>query len=479
VQPSFGFRSNFYAEWRERNGRVALLRENTARPPERLLQLVWFHQRLLRDKLFTLDGRQVQVLHPGFWSYEGGPDFRGAVVQLGGAAPQSGDVEVDVDSSGWRGHGHDRNPAFKNVILHLVWEAGAKTDLPTIEMQHSLDSPVNDLALWIGSEAARQFPESLRGQCAAPLRNLSAEKLAELLCQAALVRLQGKAVQLQARAREAGWEQALWEGWLRALGYKHNVWPMQRLAELSPRLSPADSDLTPLALQARLLGVSGLLPTELTRQELGTDRYVRRLWDFWWRERETFHDCTMPRTVWRFHGLRPANHPQRRIALAAHWLARGNLALQVEKWGAATAEDAALTESLTSSLQVAKDDFWSRHWTLRSKAQAKAQPLLGSARVSDLAVNVILPWLWARAFERQDERARVEIERRYFSWPRAEDNSLLRLARQRLLGSASPRSLFGAAAQQGLLQIVRDFCEHSSALCSNCQFPELVRHWAS
>jgi len=104
VQPLFGSKSNFYAEWRERSGRVALLRENAARPPERLLQLVWFHQRLLRDKLFTVDGRQVQVLHPGFWSYEGGPDFRGAVLQVGGAAPQSGDVEVDVESSGWRGN---------------------------------------------------------------------------------------------------------------------------------------------------------------------------------------------------------------------------------------------------------------------------------------------------------------------------------------------------------------------------------------
>jgi len=34
-----------------------------------------------------------------------------------------------------------------------------------------------------------------------------------------------------------------------------------------------------------------------------------------------------------------------------------------------------------------------------------------------------------------------------------------------------------AAAQQGLMQIVRDFCDHSNALCANCRFPELVRGW--
>src|SRR5207249_3661234 len=98
--------------------------------------------------------------------------------------------------------------------------------------------------------------------------------------------------------------------------------------ELRQRICPANSDLSPLALQARLLGIGGLLPNELTRQQASTDDYLRRLWDFWWRERESFSDCAMPRTVWQFHGLRPANHPQRRVALAAHWLAKGNLSAQ-------------------------------------------------------------------------------------------------------------------------------------------------------
>ena len=469
---------NFYAEWRERSGLAPRFREDASPPPERLLQLVWFHQRLLRDKLVTLDGRKVQVLHPGFWSYEGGPDFRGAVLQLAGEPPRSGDVEVDVQSNGWHAHGHDRNPAFKNVALHVVWEGDSKNGLPTLSIKSVLDSSLNELLTWLGSEAAQKFPESLLGQCSAPLRGLLPEKLTELLHQAALVRLHGKAVHLQARAREAGSEQALWEGWLRALGYKHNVWPMQRLAELGPRISPASAKISPLALQARLLGIGGLLPNELTRQQASTDDYLRRLWDFWWREREGFSDCVMPRAVWHFHGLRPANHPQRRLALAAHWLARGDLGSQLEKWCATDAEASGQPASLLAKLQIASDDFWSWHWTLRSKRLAKPQPLLGSTRVTDLAVNVILPWLWVRAGESKNQTAQRQIEQRYFTWPRAEDNAVLRLARQRLLGSASPKSMTGAAAQQGLLQIVRDFCEHSSALCSNCQFPELVRHWA-
>ena len=51
---------------------------------------------------------------------------------------------------------------------------------------------------------------------------------------------------------------------------------------------------------------------------------------------------------------------------------------------------------------------------------------------------------------------------------------ILKLARQRLLGSSNARILKTAAAQQGLMQIVRDFCEHSNAICGDCRFPELV-----
>jgi len=114
---------------------------------------------------------------------------------------------------------------------------------------------------------------------------------------------------------------------------------------------------------------------------------------------------------------------------------------------------------------------------LKSKRLARPQPLLGATRVTDLAVNVVLPWLWMRALDGRNDALRLEMERRFFAWPSAEDNAVLRLARQRLLGGAPAKFPRGAAAQQGLLQIVRDYCEHSNALCADCRFPELVRRW--
>ena len=472
----FQFHSNQYAEWRQRSG-LLLLQEEVETPPERLLQAIWFHQRVLRDRLRTLEGRAVQVLHPGFWNRESGPDFRGAVVQFEAESARTGDIELDLHSRDWRAHHHDTNPNFRNVMLHVVWDGEDSTGQPTLPLKPVLDSPLSDLALWLGSDAVKSFPIELLGQCCAPLRSLSPERLLALLHQAAFLRLQAKGAHLQARARQAGWEQALWEGLFRALGYKQNLWPMQRLGELRSRFSPEGTKTALLPLQSRLLGAGGLLPEELTRVQASTDNYLRQLWDCWWREREAFHDCALPRKLWKFSGLRPANHPQRRLALAAHWLAAGGLPTRLEKWCARSLDSPNQAPALREALQVPSDEFWSRHWTLRSRRFDPLQPLLGATRVTDLAVNVILPWLWIRAIEGRNDPLRQDMERRYFSWPSAEDNAVLRLARERLLGGASTRSVGGAAAQQGLLQIVNDFCKHSNAVCADCRFPELVRQW--
>jgi hypothetical protein len=480
-----GYPTSFYAQWRLSSGGVCALREGGDIPPERLLQSVWQHQRLLRQQLRTLDGQTVRILHPGFLSREGGPDFRGAVVQFGGASPRTGDVEVDLHANGWRAHGHDRNPAFEKVILHVIWDGNKSAfGVPfsggaapaTLALRKFLDSPIATLSLWLNTEAAGMLPENLRGQCSAPLRELTVEQLAELLRQAAQIRFQAKAAQISARARQAGWEQSLWEGIFRALGYKHNSWPMLCLAEQRARwLAPQPS---PLDLQSRLLGIGNLLPAELTRAQASADTYLRRVWDQWWRERDGFDDCLLPRSLWQFHGQRPANHPQRRLALAAHWLAAGKMISNLERWCAADLADEKLAGSLHDILQIGPDEFWSWHWTIRSARLKKSQPLLGAARVTDLAVNVILPWLWARALEGGNTKLQYAMEHRFNAWPPAEDNAVLRLACQRLLGGGSRRGLQTAAQQQGLIQIVRDFCDHSNAVCEQCRFPELVHNFA-
>lgn len=470
--------SNFYAKWRAENEARLFLRDAGAPDPsERLLQAVWHHQRLLRDQLRTLDGKTVRVLHPGFWNREAGPDFHDAIVQIGQEPPLSGDIEVDLSSSCWHSHNHDVNPGYKNVILHVIWSADdrASNPIPALALDTVLDSPLKELKSWFNSDAAQGWPEELLGECCSPLRHLSAEDAQDLLHQAAEIRFHSKALAFEARARQCGWDQALWEGLFRALGYKQNVWPMQRLAELLPRGSATEASV--LFLQARLFGLGGLLPDGVAKDSVNVDPYVRSLWDHWWREQEKFTDQILPKSIWRFNGLRPANQPQRRLALAAHWTAAGDLFSRLERWFTTSQPELSLTESLLECLQGPEDDFWSRHWSFKSAHLPKPQPLLGTSRLNDIAVNVVLPWFWMRASAGKNEELQKVARDRYFEWPAAQDNAILRQARQRLFGRGVLRWLNTAAAQQGLLQIVRDCCNHSNAICAECPFPELVRCW--
>jgi uncharacterized protein DUF2851 len=373
---------NFYAEWRSRNGTANVLRDANDFPPERLLQAVWQHQRLKRDALKTSGGKTVRVFHPGFASLEGGPDFCNAVLQIGNESPRSGDVEIDLRASGWHAHGHDKNKNFQNVILHVVWDEevqGSKFKVQgspeVLSLKNVLDAPLAELSLSLENESLRSLPEDLRGKCCAPLRELNETKLTELLQQAARVRFENKAAAILARAKNTGWEQTLWGNLFRALGYKHNVWPMQNLAEQKSRLLSAPLRLggeNMIELQARLLGVSGLLPDELTRAQKSSDTYLRRAWDFWWRERDGFADCVLPRAAWKFHGLRPANHPQRRLALASHWLADKNLVSKIENWSAAefpTTCSSRRESALISNFEPTHVGCYNSFWSLQHRAE--------------------------------------------------------------------------------------------------------------
>jgi hypothetical protein len=457
------------------------LREQPAPPPERWLQAIWHHQRLRRDALRLTDGRKVRVLHPGFWSREGGPDFRQAVIQIDGEAARAGEIEIDLHASGWWQHGHDRSPAFKSVILHVIWSAASgrtDTSRPTLALEPVLDAPFTELLPWLQSESGAGWSEEFLGRCCSPLKDLNTESLRELLRQAAQLRFAKKADDIARRAKEGGWEQALWESLFRALGYKHNAWPMQRVAELLPEFphrsrrgdeaecSPP-STFNPQLLQARLLGLSGLLPYELPATSA---RFLRQLWDSWWRERDRWQDVALPSVTWRLHGLRPANNPQRRLALAAHWLAKPSFVSELEDWFLKSGSP----ESLLEKLQPGEDNYWSWHWTPRSPRLAKPQPLIGAARTTDLTVNALLPWFRARAAAGQNESLVRRAEELFHGWPASEDNSQLKQARVRLLGGTRRDLKITAAMQQGLLQILRDFCARSNALCDGCRFPQLV-----
>ena len=50
---------------------------------ERHVQAVWYDRDLRPDRLVSRRGERVAVVHPGTWNLEAGPDFLGAVLEVG------------------------------------------------------------------------------------------------------------------------------------------------------------------------------------------------------------------------------------------------------------------------------------------------------------------------------------------------------------------------------------------------------------
>ena len=88
---------------------------------ERLLHYVWKHKILPLKPLSTADGQELEVIDPGLHNHDQGPDFFNAKIRLGGTL-WAGNVEVHLRSSDWYRHGHESDPAYNSVVLHVVGE---------------------------------------------------------------------------------------------------------------------------------------------------------------------------------------------------------------------------------------------------------------------------------------------------------------------------------------------------------------------
>src|SRR5215211_9483623 len=106
--------------------------DQTAQPREineAILAAIWNEQAHLRGPMWACTGQPVAVVYRGRWSGGNGPDFDGAMLALGdtGARLTTGAVELHLRCADWYAHGHDADPRYNGVVLHVVlWPLGAK-----------------------------------------------------------------------------------------------------------------------------------------------------------------------------------------------------------------------------------------------------------------------------------------------------------------------------------------------------------------
>ena len=85
---------------------------------EQLLHYCWKHKLFPLAPLTTVSGARVEVIDPGLHNRNSGPDFFNAKVKIDGTL-WVGNVEIHDRASDWFRHGHDRDSAYDNVVLHV------------------------------------------------------------------------------------------------------------------------------------------------------------------------------------------------------------------------------------------------------------------------------------------------------------------------------------------------------------------------
>ena len=422
------------------------------------IQARWFSGEF--GRVFPLvGGGSAEVLQFGVWNRESGPDFKDAAVSINGGPPVRGCIELDPDVRDWERHGHAVNPAYGAVVLHCFWRKGHAEAFTRTHRGRAVPQVFLDLSQRVPKPQGL-IPCARAGRCAPVIHSLSGPETEALLLEAAKRRLYRKAERFAQTERAHCESVALYQKVAETLGYKANKLPFQLLAQ---RLPLSDWRRHPKVFESVLFGVSGFLPStnlRLSKDPLITETYLRALWDQWWPWRTELLNLTIPEKYWKFSGVRPLNHPQRRVAA---------LSVLAENWRTAhkvlqTGDFAQINRFFTALAHP----YWSYHYTLMSAPSPKRLALIGSERVAGILANVMMPLAFARGL-RHFEKLR-EIPAFGFN------HSLERAARRFFGQEAKAVPLLRKALfQQGALEIYGEFCGQDTSDCLHCRFPEQVK----
>ncbi len=358
---------------------------------ESFLHYLWEYQYFHKHSLQTTHGDEIRIFHTGQRNTHSGPDFFNARIQIG-EMNWVGSVEIHVHASGWLEHKHHLDPAYENVVLHVVWDndkAIRHEDgswLPTLELKDRVSGQLfNDYKKLLTS--AEVIP------CSKRFREVTAITRMAMLDRVLVERLEMKATQvLQMLQRNNNdWEETCYQLLLKNFGFKVNNEPFLQLAQAVPYkllLKHADSQIQ---LEALLFGQAGFL------EEENRETYYRLLKREYkiLSQKYRISEKKLKKVQWRFLRLRPANFPTMRIAqVAALVFRRRNF------FSAFTTTES--VSGLTDFFSVSQSVYWLHHYRF-FKAFEEEITSLGEASIDNVIINTVVPVMVAYGKSRDEQ----------------------------------------------------------------------------
>jgi hypothetical protein len=240
---------------------------------EHYLHYLWRTKRLPFHQLRLSDGASFQLISSGTHNtFESGPDFSCALVKMNGIV-WAGNVEIHLRSSDWFVHGHHHDPAYNNVILHVVLIHDKDVIvhgrvLPTLELKSCID---------LSHLENQRFKGASKIPCSKSLRNASSVPFFNLVASTLSQRLQRKAHSQLASLDTMQWFYSLIAC---SFGAKVNDLPFEVLTHLVPW-----STLNVLEKNDRfyqLLNASSLFPRLTHSIGENTASFIE---PFWWKRK--------------------------------------------------------------------------------------------------------------------------------------------------------------------------------------------------
>ncbi len=244
---------------------------------EHVIQKIWLRQDFASSGLKTVSGKVLTVKNPGHWNRLNGPDFKNARLLLD-RKPLSGDVEIHFNVSDWHAHQHTANPAFDQVILHVVLHEDYKSSPPATtnngyepEVLYLLPLLNRDLEDYAMDEALLALEQVEDLEWVSNFLEKPEIERRQIIEAQALKRWRQKVKFAAKRLKKTGWDEACHQYCLEVLGYMRNRLPMSRIALNYPLAKCAKGSVSVETLYEAEEGswcLSGIRPANHPKQRL-------------------------------------------------------------------------------------------------------------------------------------------------------------------------------------------------------------------
>ncbi len=418
---------------------------------EAFLHHVWkflkFEDATSESGLLTTTGQNVQILKPGIHNQLSGPDFFNAQLRIDDQL-WAGNVEIHLKSSDWYVHNHEKDEAYANVILHVVWEEDcevfdkANQSIPTIELKDRVTASM--LAAY---ENLLERKQANFINCETDFGQIPEAVLEPWLERIYIERLERKVLEVENQLVDLNgdWESVLFTRLARSFGTQINAEAFEELANRIPFSVIRKLSGIPGRLESTLLGLSGLLPDEPIESQ-----------PMVWKQDFSFVKAKfeIPQNLnhrMQFYKLRPPNFPTIRISQLANLYEQ--LTALFEKCMQFNNR-----QEFQKLFDVKASEYWDSHFTFGKTHTAKSKRL-SSGFIDILLINAIIPVKFAYARHRG-----IDVEEAVLNLLTqipAEKNSLV-------AGFVKLRSFNqDALHSQSLIQLKKNYCDRNK--CLSCQ----------